>query len=100
MSNAQIQLRKKLNKNLFEIGSYCKKIIKKHPDTGKMSHKEYISLVFSYDIFLKTKDLLVLNKKLSEEKNSFDSSLHVLSRVINEEFFYLSYLLAMLSFNA
>lgn len=94
MSKDIIKLKKELKDNLLKIKKDCEKIIKKYPDLGKMKHEEYIYLVFSYDIYLKTKDLLILNKKLSEEKSSFDSSLMVLSRVINEEFFYMLYLLS------
>jgi hypothetical protein len=94
MSKSTTQLKKKISKNLSEIKSSCEEVVKKYPVLGKMNHKDYIYLVFSYDIYLKTKDLLILFKKLSEEKNSFDSSMMVLARVINEAFFYMSYLLS------
>lgn len=97
MENKKINrknLIKEIGKKLTTLKSICEEILKKYPKPEKMSHKEYVYFIFSSSIIYRTKDLLLLNKKLTEAKNNFDSSLYVLSRAIIEEFFYISYLLS------
>jgi len=86
---------KKINKNLSSIKSHCQTIADKYKESSEtMSKKDYIYFVFSADIVYRIKDIIFLNKKLSESKNSFDSSLYVLSRSVLETFIYLKYLLS------
>jgi hypothetical protein len=89
------KIRLNINKDLLKIKNKCNDIFNKYKnDLGKMNPKDYVYFIFSSNIFYKAKDLLFLDKKLSEANNEFDSSLLILSRSVLEDFFFMFYLLS------
>jgi len=93
MKNEEKKIIEKLNKNLSSIYSRCEVALSNHKGGNNITEKDYIWFVFSADIYYRIKDITFLNKKLKESKNSFDSSLYVLSRSVLETFIYFNYLL-------
>jgi hypothetical protein len=93
MKKEEKKIIKELNKNLVLIYSKCDVIFKRQKKGIRISEKDYIWFMFSADIYYRIKDITFLIKKLKEAKNSFDSSLYVLSRSVLETFIYFKYLL-------
>lgn len=81
-----------LNKNLDLVYEKCKSISEKYNNGYRINEEEYAWFIFSANIYFKSKDLILLNRELELTENEFDSSLHLLSRSILEDFIFFKYI--------